>query len=332
MRPAIPTSRRCWRETSALAPPVFDRLDDAERSASASCRSSWQTTAITSRSPTTSRTPIRRSACNYHRPSRDAAAASTTAVRSRQRLGHQRRSRTASPTRRSPSCSRSRCRSATRRRAHAAGAARHARTERASDSEPRCAGITAPAARSTFSGLPRAGRQSSRRGARRADAGAAATRCDQALNLGIGRAAYEAALDYAQLRVQGGAPHHRAPGDRREARRNRHQARGRARRDLAGRLGLRPSRGIRRPQPRRPAAHQHRQGLRVGGDLPRRQGRGGMLRRHGRDARHAVAEIRARRARSASIPATATATPSLRSPKPWRAIGGRPALAARAAE
>src|SRR6202040_2163552 len=27
---------------------------------------------------------------------------------------------------------------------------------------------------------------------------------DQALNLGIGRAAYEAALDYAQLRVQGG--------------------------------------------------------------------------------------------------------------------------------
>jgi len=29
---------------------------------------------------------------------------------------------------------------------------------------------------------------------------------DQALNLGIGRAAYEAALDYAQLRVQGGRP------------------------------------------------------------------------------------------------------------------------------
>ena len=29
---------------------------------------------------------------------------------------------------------------------------------------------------------------------------------DQALNLGIGRAAYEAALDYAQLRTQGGRP------------------------------------------------------------------------------------------------------------------------------
>jgi alkylation response protein AidB-like acyl-CoA dehydrogenase len=38
-----------------------------------------------------------------------------------------------------------------------------------------------------------------------ADAGRAIP-LDQALNLGIGRAAYEAALDYAQLRVQGGRP------------------------------------------------------------------------------------------------------------------------------
>ena len=35
---------------------------------------------------------------------------------------------------------------------------------------------------------------------------AAPCRYAQALNLGIGRAAYEAALDYAQLRVQGGRP------------------------------------------------------------------------------------------------------------------------------
>ena len=35
---------------------------------------------------------------------------------------------------------------------------------------------------------------------------AAAYRCSRRLNLGIGRAAYEAALDYAHLRVQGGRP------------------------------------------------------------------------------------------------------------------------------
>ncbi len=48
------------------------------------------------------------------------------------------------------------------------------------------------------------------------------------MNLGIGRAAYEAALDYAQLRVQGGRRiiEHQAIGD--EARRDRDQARGRA--------------------------------------------------------------------------------------------------------
>jgi alkylation response protein AidB-like acyl-CoA dehydrogenase len=46
-----------------------------------------------------------------------------------------------------------------------------------------------------------------------ADAGRAIS-LDQALNLGIGRAAYEAALDYAQLRVQGGRPiiEHQATG------------------------------------------------------------------------------------------------------------------------
>ena len=59
--------------------------------------------------------------------------------------------------------------------------------------------------------LPGAGRQSSRRRCGRA---AGLRRCRratgmplfQALNLGIGRAAYEAALDYARLRVQGGRP------------------------------------------------------------------------------------------------------------------------------
>ena len=60
---------------------------------------------------------------------------------------------------------------------------------------------------------------------------------------------------------------------------------------------LRPPRGGRRPQPPRPAARTHRAGVRGGGDLSRHQGRRRMLRRHGRDARHAAAEIRARRAR-----------------------------------
>ena len=56
---------------------------------------------------------------------------------------------------------------------------------------------------------------------------------------------------------------------------------------------------LRRPQPARPAAHHHRQGVHRRGDLSRRQGRRRMLRRHGRDARHAAAEIHPRRAASA---------------------------------
>ena len=77
--------------------------------------------------------------------------------------------------------------------------------------------------------------------AARRDAGRGAPLA-QALNLGIGRAAYEAALDYAELARPGRPPHHRAPGDRHEARRDRDPARGRAQRHLAGGLGLRPSR------------------------------------------------------------------------------------------
>ncbi len=107
---------------------------------------------------------------------------------------------------------------------------------------------------------------------------------DQALNLGIGRAAYEAALDYAQLRVQGGRRiiEHQAIGGKLAEVAG--PARGCARRDLAGGLGLRPPRGDRRPQPSRPAAQHHCRGVRVGHDLPRHQGRRGVLRRHGRDA------------------------------------------------
>jgi len=111
----------------------------------------------------------------------------------------------------------------------------------------------------------------------------------QALNLGIGRAAYEAARP-------GGAAHPRAPGDRGEARRDRDPPRGCARHRLAGRLGLGPSRGRCRPQSPRSAASGRRQGVYVGGDLSRGERRRRMLRRDGRDARHALAEIRSRRA------------------------------------
>src|SRR5262249_31761102 len=89
----------------------------------------------------------------------------------------------------------------------------------------------------------------------------------------------------------------RAPGDRIKTRRDRDPARSRARRHLAGGLGFGPPGRVRRPQPSRPAADHHRRRVRLGSDLPRRQGRSGMLRRHGRDAGHAVAAIRARRAR-----------------------------------
>ena len=119
----------------------------------------------------------------------------------------------------------------------------------------------------------------------------------QAVNLGIGRAAYEAALDYAQAPRAGRPADRRAPGDRDQACRNRHQNRSGARRSLAGGLGLRPSRRLCRPQPPRSAAPNHRTGVHLTGDARSRQGRGGSFWRHGRDARHADAEIRARRAR-----------------------------------
>src|SRR6266853_1933389 len=98
----------------------------------------------------------------------------------------------------------------------------------------------------------------------------------QALNLGIGRAAYEAALDYAQLRVQGGR------------RIIEHQALG---------MGVGSSRCGRRPQPSRAAAADDRPDLHRGGDARGGEGRRGVLRRDGRDARPAAAEIRPRRAR-----------------------------------
>ena len=173
-------------------------------------------------------------------------------------------SRTASPTRRSQSCLP--CRSST-----GAGGVSTLLVPRdtpglsVAESEREHALAPRRLRRGDVQGLPRARRQSPRRGGARARSPptrAASIPQDQALNLGIGRAAYEAALDYAQLRVQGGRRiiEHQAIGGK--ARRGRHPARGRARRDLAGGVGVRPSRRVRRPQPRRSAAHEHRQGVR----------------------------------------------------------------------
>ena len=117
----------------------------------------------------------------------------------------------------------------------------------------------------------------------------------QAINLGVGRAAYEAAVDYARLRVQGGRPHRRASGDRHEARRDRHQARSGARRGLAGGMGVGSCRRLCRPQPCRSAAADDGASVRVRDDAERNQGRRRSVRRHGRHARHADAEIRPRR-------------------------------------
>ena len=119
----------------------------------------------------------------------------------------------------------------------------------------------------------------------------------QALNLGIGRAAYEAAFDYAQLRVQGGRPliEHQAIGTKLAE--DRDPARGCARRRLAGGLGIRSSRGDRRPQPARPAATDNCARVHVRGGDESGQGRSGNIRRHGRNARHAAAEIHPRRPR-----------------------------------
>ena len=152
----------------------------------------------------------------------------------------------------------------------------------------------------------------------------------QALNLGIGRAAYEAALEYAQLRVQGGRPIIE------------HQAIGTKLADIAIRLevaraarsGGRPGRPIiRRPTPTAacPTCRSPRspRSFTVGGDLPGHQGRRRMLRRHGRDARHAAAEIHPRRAASACTPATATPTRGCASPRRWRTTGAARQPAAR---
>ena len=93
----------------------------------------------------------------------------------------------------------------------------------------------------------------------------------------------------------GRPPDRRAPGDRRQARRGRDPARSGAQRDLAGGMGVRSPGRAGRPQPVRPAAHHHRAGDRGRSDLSRHQGCRGVLRRHGRDARHAAAEIHHRR-------------------------------------
>src|SRR4029077_17318638 len=62
-------------------------------------------------------------------------------------------------------------------------------------------------------------------------------------------------------------------------------------------LGVGPPGGGRRPQPPGPAARERRRGLRAGGDGRGGEGRGRVLRRDGRDARHAAAQARARCAR-----------------------------------
>ena len=117
----------------------------------------------------------------------------------------------------------------------------------------------------------------------------------QALNLGIGRAAYEAALDYADLRVQGGR------------RIIEHQAIGTKLAEIAIKLEVARNAIWKAAFAcDHPDAYADRsladlplqtvaEVFAVGGDLRGRQGRGRVLRRHGRDARHAAAEIRARR-------------------------------------
>ena len=206
--------------------------------------------------------------------------------------------------------------------------ARHARAS-PSPRTPSRAGITAPAARSSLQELRGAGGQLAARRARPARrCRDAAARWPQAVNLGIGRAAYEAALDYAQLRVQGG----RAIVE--------HQAIGSKLADVAIRLEVarnaiwqaawasdHPAAQADRSLPDLPLTAD-RAGVRLRGDLSRRQGRRRMLRRHGRDARHAAAEIHPRRADLPATPATATPTPSCASPR--RSSGHRraPLLAA----
>jgi hypothetical protein len=58
-----------------------------------------------------------------------------------------------------------------------------------------------------------------------------------AVNLGVGRAAYEAAVEVREDPPAGRAQHHRAPGDRHQARRLRHQAGAGAHDDLEGGVG-----------------------------------------------------------------------------------------------
>ena len=85
-----------------------------------------------------------------------------------------------------------------------------------------------------------AGRPGARRRMHGRSRRAACRRCSAAINLGIGRAAHEAAIAYAQLRVQGGRPHRRAPGDRaRSSPTSRSRSRSRA-----ARCGRPPGRSI----------------------------------------------------------------------------------------
>ncbi len=79
-----------------------------------------------------------------------------------------------------------------------------------------------------------------------------------ALNLGIARAAYEAAVAYAQILRARRAAARRAPGDRHQARRGRNQAGSGAGFHLAGGVGVRSSRSLCGSQPVRLAAASHR--------------------------------------------------------------------------
>ena len=195
-------------------------------------------------------------------------------------MDRQRRSRIASPTRRSPGCSRSWSRFPDGRtpaccwcrRIRPASA--YAPTK-SPGSTVSCGDVTFKDCRVPADNLARRrrGGAADRRGCARSRHSA---RC-RSLNLGIGRAAYEAALDYAHLRVQGGRPMIEHQAIAHQTRRDRDQAGGRARRDLAGGLGVRSSGGLCRPQPVRPAVADRRAGVHLRAAAESHQGCGEMF-------------------------------------------------------
>ena len=79
------------------------RGDDAGAARPLPARRSWRTTTITSPAPSASRTSDSALGVNYHRPVTGERQRRDDRDAQRQRVDHQRRSRTASPTRRSPS-------------------------------------------------------------------------------------------------------------------------------------------------------------------------------------------------------------------------------------